>query len=348
MDKHRKYIYVLVLLCGLLYGCKSAAPTSSSSEESETKASVIQSAETISNESLDQEKLKSDATDGSEAENYEAYTGVWSEKGISHDQLIKDGGTEFHLTINNKNQVTGSLYSQQGVSERIAEIDNVTGIVKGGACEYIFSDDDFGGRGTLKIRFLKDEITIEVADYQMAESNASGFGITGTYQLTRADGSGDKKEQETEDKEQELFEEVYKRYYSNRSQEELLADAQARRPYLEKCSFYNEVQEYMEQIRQVRDISNVAEPLYLTDMKYYSNEDFKEVPPLILHLAKNEIYARHGYVFNNDDLNHYFMGQLWYEPTVRFDQFDQSVFNDYEKANLELLVGLDTYQEGKK
>lgn len=260
MHNHGKYFYVLVLLCSLLYGCRSAAPASSSSEETETNSSVIQSAETTSIESQDQENLKSDVTDGSETDNYEAYTGVWSENGISHDQPIKDDA----------------------------------------------------------------------------------------YQLTQAGGSGDKKEQETEDKEQELFEEVYKRYYSNRSQEELLADVQSRKPYLEECSFYNEVQEYMEQIRQVGDISNVVEPLYLTDMKYYSNEDFDEVPPLILHLAKNEIYARHGYIFNNDDLNHYFMGQLWYEPTVNSDQFDQSVFNDYEKTNLKLLAGLDTYQEGKK
>jgi hypothetical protein len=64
---------------------------------------------------------------------------------------------------------------------------------------------------------------------------------------------------------------------------------------------------------------------------------------LIIHLAKNEIYARHGYIFKDEDLNNYFNGQLWYEPSVKSENFDERVFNDYEKANLRLLTDLDTY-----
>lgn len=32
-------------------------------------------------------------------------------------------------------------------------------------------------------------------------------------------------------------------------------------------------------------------------LKYYSKEDFQNEPKVVIHLAKNEIYAKHGYIF---------------------------------------------------
>ncbi len=46
---------------------------------------------------------------------------------------------------------------------------------------------------------------------------------------------------------------------------------------------------YMEQIREVRDVSNVIEPLYSTDMKYYQKTDFDN-DPSIMTLIQMEIY----------------------------------------------------------
>lgn len=83
------------------------------------------------------------------------------------------------------------------------------------------------------------------------------------------------------------------------------------------------------------------EPLFFTDMKYYTADDFKNAPKLIIHLAKNEVYARHGYIFKDTELQNYFMGCLWYTPTCESSDFDDSVFNKYEKANLKLLAELD-------
>lgn len=39
------------------------------------------------------------------------------------------------------------------------------------------------------------------------------------------------------------------------------------------------------------------------------------------------------------------MGQLWYIPSVKAEEFDDSVFSDIEKRNLELLNRLDTYKK---
>ena len=98
---------------------------------------------------------------------------------------------------------------------------------------------------------------------------------------------------------------------------------------------------YFEQILGVTDVSNCIDPIFFTDMKYYTAADFADAPAVIIQLAKNEIYARHGYIFRNEDLNQYFMGCAWYEPKCTAEEFDDAVFNEYERANLELLSGID-------
>ena len=47
----------------------------------------------------------------------------------------------------------------------------------------------------------------------------------------------------------------------------------------------------------------------------------------------------------DENLKNYFMGQLWYIPSVKAEEFDDSVFSDIEKRNLELLNRLDTYKK---
>ena len=77
--------------------------------------------------------------------------------------------------------------------------------------------------------------------------------------------------------------------------------------------------------------------------RFWPKEEFENEPMLVIHLAKNEIYARHGYIFADKDLHNYFMGCIWYNPTCDSANFDDSIFNEYETANLELLADLDTY-----
>lgn len=116
-----------------------------------------------------------------------------------------------------------------------------------------------------------------------------------------------------------------------------------RSQYYMASAYYSEITDYWENVREVRDISNVTEPLFDTDKKYYTREEFEGEPMLVIHLAKNEIYARHGYIFKNEDLQNYFMGCIWYDPICDAAGFDDSIFNEYEKANLKILADLDTY-----
>ena len=54
--------------------------------------------------------------------------------------------------------------------------------------------------------------------------------------------------------------------------------------------------------------------------------------------AINEIYARHGYIFNGGYYDELFRGFKWYVPMYESDKFDESWLNEYEKANLGLLT----------
>lgn len=57
----------------------------------------------------------------------------------------------------------------------------------------------------------------------------------------------------------------------------------------------------------------------------------------LLNYAKNEIYARHGRIFDSPELNTYFSSKSWYRGTVSGDDFSDDVLSDIEVANIDLL-----------
>ena len=77
---------------------------------------------------------------------------------------------------------------------------------------------------------------------------------------------------------------------------------------------------------------------------YLKESDLEGLTKEQIRLATNEIYARHGYIFEDQELQAYFEGKGWYQGTVKGAEFNASVFNEYEVANKDLLV---TYAEKK-
>lgn len=330
--------------CLILSGCEKT--NTSNSDFIET----VQTNETAADTKLEVGGQTSvTAVSETGTENYKEYSGIWTERSFSHEEIISYGGLEFSFQVTDNNNLDGYLFMQQGTSERIAEIDNITGKITNGELNYKYSDDGWGGSGILHITFSNDDaIQIEVQDYKMKDTNLSGYGFSGTYQLQR---SKQNKEEEkgseradSQTSEQDLLDAVHEKYYTQWTEDGMQNAIAERKQYRDKCSFYPEVAEFLENVREVRDISSLVEPLYYTDMKIYQKQDFDDVPPLIIHLAKNEIYARHGYIFKNDDLNNYFKGQIWYEPSITPENFKDSLFNKNEQANLKLLSSLDTYK----
>lgn len=126
------------------------------------------------------------------------------------------------------------------------------------------------------------------------------------------------------------------------SEEEILLLLNERDSYYTQSSYYGEVISYWEEVRGVTDISSHMEYLFESDRKYLTKDEMEDEPPEIIHLAKNEIYARHGYIFRDKDLYNYFMYYTWYMPATMPEDFNEEVFNEYEKTNLKLLDSLDT------
>lgn len=248
---------------------------------------------------------------------YEGYTGNWSNDGRTHDQILSEGGVELSCTITESNRLTGTLFAQQEMTERFAVVEDISGEIEQNELLFDYADDGWGNSGTLHMQFRNDSIYVEILNYCEADGG-SDYGISGYYELIR--------ENEAESREKELENTI-----DERSQ------------YYRASAYYLEIVDYWENVREARDVSNVNEPLFATNKQYYTKENFENEPKLVIHLAKNEIYARHGYIFKNEDLYNYFMGCVWYNPTCKAEDFDDSVLNEYEKANLEILASMDTY-----
>lgn len=248
---------------------------------------------------------------------YEVYTRNWSNDGRTHDQILSEGGVELSCTITESNRLTGTLFAQQEMTERFAVVEDISGEIEQNELLFDYADDGWGNSGTLHMQFRNDSIYVEILNYCEADGG-SDYGISGYYELIR--------ENEAESREKELENTI-----DERSQ------------YYRASAYYLEIVDYWENVREARDVSNVNEPLFATNKQYYTKENFENEPKLVIHLAKNEIYARHGYIFKNEDLYNYFMGCVWYNPTCKAEDFDDSVLNEYEKANLEILASMDTY-----
>lgn len=74
-----------------------------------------------------------------------------------------------------------------------------------------------------------------------------------------------------------------------------------------------------------------------SDSRYLTESDVSGLSDWELLLARNEIYARHGRKFDDPDIRAYFESKSWYNGTIDPDNFDASVFNVYEKANIEFI-----------
>lgn len=59
-----------------------------------------------------------------------------------------------------------------------------------------------------------------------------------------------------------------------------------------------------------------------------------------LLLAKNEILARHGVIFNEDQYVDYFTPKSWYNGRINVSEFDASTLNEFESANTALIDAL--------
>ncbi|AIQ65065.1 hypothetical protein PSTEL_20020 [Paenibacillus stellifer] len=65
-----------------------------------------------------------------------------------------------------------------------------------------------------------------------------------------------------------------------------------------------------------------------------TEQDVYELSPYKLNYARNEIYARHGYIFKDADYSAYFSEKSWYKKNPAFNE---SLLSGVEKKNLQFL-----------
>ena len=75
---------------------------------------------------------------------------------------------------------------------------------------------------------------------------------------------------------------------------------------------------------------------------YLTEKDLEGLTQEQLRLARNELYARYGYIFEDEGLKNYFDQKSWYQGTVAKENFNESVFNEYETANKDFIVNYET------
>lgn len=78
-----------------------------------------------------------------------------------------------------------------------------------------------------------------------------------------------------------------------------------------------------------------------SDTRCLTGEDVAGLSEDEIRIALNEIYARHGRIFQSEDLNAHFSSKSWYEPKYSAEEFsaiENSIMNDYEKKNIEFLA----------
>lgn len=74
--------------------------------------------------------------------------------------------------------------------------------------------------------------------------------------------------------------------------------------------------------------------------RYLTKEELYQYDKSSLGFIRNEIFARHGYVFKNEDYRNYFTSMPWYLPDSKFKGTLKEL-NPVEKHNVELIQSIE-------
>lgn len=77
-----------------------------------------------------------------------------------------------------------------------------------------------------------------------------------------------------------------------------------------------------------------------SNSRYLTKEELYQYDKSSLGFIRNEIFARHGYVFKNEDYRNYFTSMPWYLPDSKFKGTLKEL-NPVEKHNVELIQSIE-------
>jgi hypothetical protein len=90
--------------------------------------------------------------------------------------------------------------------------------------------------------------------------------------------------------------------------------------------------------------------LWPTDTQYITSDDLDGFARKEIMLMRNELYARHGCSFQDEEIRTYFEAQSWYDPDpdLLAIDFKREWFNEYETANLDTILNYERAMGWKK
>ena len=262
------------------------------------------------------ENLRDESTSISTSD-YTTYSGTWTSNGYAENDIYtQEGGAILSAQIEG-NHLEGTYVYVQNNSYRIASIENIDAEIVDSVAEIDFDDDGWENSGKVRIVF-GEQVSVEISELEKNPDNVTGMAISPAV-LSRENSA-------------EIDADEEKSNENNVEQQMMELDS-----YRAASRYWNEVVEWDEDNGRY-GMDRPLEPILSSDQREYTIEELKDYPEDILYLALNEIYARHGYIFRNEDLQNYFMGQVWYTPLVEGENFSDEVFNEYEKENLKVLL----------
>lgn len=78
--------------------------------------------------------------------------------------------------------------------------------------------------------------------------------------------------------------------------------------------------------------------LFPSDKRYITEYDLSHFTQDEVAMIRNEIYARHGYIFRTEPYKSYFEAKDWYIPN---DGFNEGMLSELEKANKDTIVAYE-------
>ncbi len=78
--------------------------------------------------------------------------------------------------------------------------------------------------------------------------------------------------------------------------------------------------------------------IYDSDVRYLVSADLNHLTAWQIRIARNEIYARHGRMFDALELREYFESKSWYVPSIPAVEFNNSCLSEVELENLNFII----------
>ena len=102
--------------------------------------------------------------------------------------------------------------------------------------------------------------------------------------------------------------------------------------------FEEDEYEYEEEEEEDYSYNNQDYVLPQSSSTYITESDLYGLTQEECRIARNEIYARHGRMFKDAELQEYFNSKSWYTPTIPADSFQESMLNVYERQNKDVIL----------